>query len=142
VSHPDRSASRTINQTVALVFGIVYLLVGALGFTVDSNGFADQHGGKLLGLFEVNPLHNVAHLLIGAVLVASAKKLSSARAANSTIGAAYLLLGIVGLFIDKNSDVNILALNGADNALHLVSALLLLAVGASADKTTTRTTTA
>ncbi len=129
----QRTTSRTLNQTVALVFGAVYLVVGAAGFLVDDHGFASTQGGKLLGLFELNPLHNVAHLLIGAVLVLSSRALSSARAANTVIGAAYLLLGIVGLFI-LDSDANILALNGADNVLHLGSAALLLGVGASADK--------
>ncbi|MCU1592923.1 MAG: hypothetical protein JWO12_315 [Frankiales bacterium] len=129
----NERTNRTLNQTVALVFGAVYLLVGAAGFFVDSNGFADKHGGKLLNLFEVNPLHNIAHLLIGAALLASSKALRSARSANTVVGAAYLLLGIVGLFI-LDSDANILALNGADNVLHLASAALLLAVGVSADK--------
>ena len=124
---------RTLNQTLALAFGVVYLLVGVLGFFVDSGGFAATTGGKLLGLFQVNPLHDVAHLLIGAVLLASSRALSSARGANSVVGAAYLLLGIVGLFI-LDSDANILALNGADNVLHLASAAPLLGVGVSADK--------
>jgi hypothetical protein len=124
---------RTVNQTVALVFGAVYLVVGAAGFLVDSNGFADTQGGKLLGLFEVNPLHNIAHLLIGAALVLASRTLTSARTANTVVGAAYLLLGIVGLFI-LDSDANILALNAADNVLHFATAALLLAVGASADK--------
>ena len=128
--------ARTLNQTLALAFGVVYLLVGVLGFFVDSDGFAATTGGKLFGLFEVNPLHNVAHLLIGAVLLVSNRALSTARGANSVVGAAYLLLGIVGLFI-LDSDANILALNGADNVLHLGSAALLLGVGVSADKDAT-----
>lgn len=139
MAQPDRtSAARSVNQTVSLVFGVVYLLVGVLGFFVDSNGFAATHGGKLLGIFMVNPLHNVAHLLIGAVLVAASKALTSARAANTTIGAAYLLLGVLGLFI-LDSAANILALNAADNVLHLASAVLLLLVGTTADRTTVTT---
>jgi len=81
------NGARTINQTVAAVFGVVYLLVGVLGFFVDSDGFAAKTGGKLLGIFEVNPLHNVAHLLIGALLLVAARTLSSARAANTGVGA-------------------------------------------------------
>ena len=52
-------------------------------------------------------------------------------------GAVYLLVGIVGLFI-LDSDANILALNSADNVLHLGSALVLLAVALTQDKTTSR----
>jgi len=127
--------NRPLNQIVATVFGAVYLVVCVLGFLVASHGFAATTGGKLVGLFEVNPLHNIAHLLIGAVLVSSGRSLASARAASTVIGAAYLLLGVVGLFI-LSSDVNILALNSWDNVLHFVSAALLLAAGVCADKRT------
>jgi hypothetical protein len=125
--------NRTLNQLTAAVFGAVYLLVGILGFFVRSDGFAEQTGGKLLGLFEVNPLHNIAHLLIGAALLAASRALASARAANTVVGAAYLVLGVVGLFI-LDSEANVLALNKADNVLHFATAALLLGVGASADK--------
>jgi hypothetical protein len=59
----------------------------------------------------------------------------AARTTNTIVGAAYLLLGLVGLFI-LESAANILALNGADNVLHFASAAVLLAVGLGADKST------
>ena len=67
------------------------------------------------------------------MLLAARKSVSAAKGANVLVGAVYLLLGIVGLFI-LDSDANILSLNGADNVLHLASALLLLGVGLSQDK--------
>lgn len=124
---------KSINQLVATVFGAVYVLVGVLGFFVESDGFAATTGGKLLGIFEVNPLHNVAHIIIGVALLVASRALASARGVNSAVGAAYLLLGIIGLFI-LGSDANILALNAADNGLHFASAAVLLAVGLGADK--------
>ena len=136
MSSTDRAGTtgQTVNQLVALVFGAVYLLVGLLGFFVHSDGFAATSGGKLLGLFEVNPLHNIAHLLIGAVLVAASRGgPAAAKAANTGIGAAYLLLGVLGLFI-LDTKANVLALNGPDNGLHFVSALLLLVVGLAGDR--------
>lgn len=129
--------TKSPNRLLATVFGAVYLLVGLLGFTATSGiGFFDTTGGLLLGIFEVNIFHNVAHLLIGAALLIAG--LSSVRAAttvNTVVGAAYLLLGVVGLFI-LNSSANILAINGADNVLHFASAIVLLGVGLGADKTT------
>lgn len=128
------SSGRSVNELVATVFGAVYVLVGILGFFVKSNGFAANSGGKLLGIFEVNPLHNIAHLLIGAALLAAGRSgLAAARGMNTAVGAAYLLLGVVGLFLLDRS-ANILALNGADNALHFASAVVLLATGVAADK--------
>ncbi len=76
------------NRLVATIFGAVYLLVGALGFAYTGGvDFIATRGGLLLGIFEVNPLHNVAHLLIGAALLIAG--LASARAAKTvkTLGA-------------------------------------------------------
>ena len=127
--------TKSPNRLLGVVFGAVYLLVGILGFFF-TNGvdiFATE-GGLLLGIFEVNPFHNVAHLLIGAALLFSGlANVKAARTTNTIIGAAYLLLGLVGLFI-LDSAANILALNGADNVLHFASAAVLLAVGLGADK--------
>jgi hypothetical protein len=123
------------NRVVATVFGAVYLLVGLLGFAVTGGvGFIATEGGLLLGVFQVNPLHNVAHLLIGAaLLIAGFVGVAAAKAVNSVVGGAYLLLGIVGFFLAGTS-ANILALNTADHFLHLASAIVLLGVGLGAER--------
>jgi len=128
----------SVNRTVAYVVGAVFLLVGILGwFVSQGHSFADRDGGSLLG-FQVNPLHNIVHLLVGALLLVGARGgLSAARAANTAVGAVYLVVGIIGLFI-LNSSANILALNSADNVLHLVSAVVLLGAGLFADKSARR----
>ena len=82
----------------------------------------------------MNIFHNVAHLLIGgALLIGGLSNVRAAKGANITVGAAYLLLGIIGLFLIE-SPANILAINAADNVLHFASAAVLLAVGLGADK--------
>lgn len=126
---------QSANRLVGAVFGTVYLLVGVAGFFVSSGAaFAGTEGGTLI-IFEVNPLHNIVHLAIGAVLLgAAASSVRAARAANSAVGATYLLVGLLGLFL-VGSPANILALNGADNVLHFGSAVLLLGVGLAADRT-------
>lgn len=123
------------NRLLATVFGAVYLLVGLLGFAYTGGvSFFATEGGLILGLFEVNIFHNVAHLLIGAaLLIAGLANVRAAKTVNTVVGAAYLLLGIVGLFLVGTS-ANILAINGADNVLHFASAVLLLGVGLGADK--------
>jgi hypothetical protein len=125
--------SSSPNRLLATVLGAVYLLVGLAGFVVTSGvGFAATEGENLL-LFEVNPLHNVVHLGIGAALLLASRSVSAAKAVNVTVGAVYLLVGVVGLFL-VGTAANIIALNGADNVLHLGSAILLLGVGLAADK--------
>ena len=135
--------STSPNRLLATIFGAAYVLIGIAGFFVTSGvGFFETHGALLLGLFEVNLFHNVAHILIGAALLIAG--LSGARAAktvNAIVGTAYLLLGILGLFV-VGSVFNVLAINGADNVLHFGSAVLLLAVGLGAERGTRPTATA
>ena len=126
-----RTGSRSVNSTVAAVFGAVYTLVGIAGFFV-SETFAATDDNTLLG-FEVNHLHNIVHLLIGLALLAASRRTESARRLNLLIGGTYLLLGIVGWFI-QDTPVNIVALNEPDHLLHLLSGALLVAVALGADK--------
>ena len=127
--------SSSPNRLVATVFGAIYLLVGLLGFAVTGGvGFLATEGGLLLGIFAVNPLHNIAHLLIGAaLLVAGLANVRAAKTVNTVVGAAYLLLGVAGFFLVGTS-ANILALNVPDHFLHLGSAVVLLAIGVGADR--------
>jgi len=135
--------STSPNRLLATIFGIVYVIIGIAGFFVTSDvGLLDTSGGLLLGIFEVNILHNIAHLLIGAaLLIAGLSGVRASKTVNSVVGAAYLLLGIVGLFI-VGSPFNILAINGADNVLHFGSAVLLLAVGLGAERSVKTAATA
>ncbi|WP_053385404.1 DUF4383 domain-containing protein [Leucobacter celer] len=123
------------NRIVGLIFGAVYLLVGILGFAVTGGvGFLATEGGLLLGVFEVNPLHNIVHLLIGALLVVGGiAGVGAAKGINGTVGVVYLLVGVIGFFI-ADTAANILALNTADHVLHLGSALILLGVSLGADR--------
>ncbi len=125
--------SQSPNRLVAAVVGAVYTLVGLSGFLVTGDvPFAGRDGSLLLG-FEVNPLHNLVHLAIGVALLLGSRRVRSAKAVNTTVGAVYLLVGIVGLFI-LDSEANVLALNAADNVLHLGSAVVLLGVGLGAER--------
>jgi hypothetical protein len=127
---PARAGGRTWGEIVTAALGAVYLVVGVAGFSVTGGlGVADTEGSKLLGLFEVNPLHNVVHLGIGAALVIS--YLAGRKAVGivaTLIGAVYLVVGLSGPFA-TGTDANILALNSLDHALHLGSAAVLLAAG-------------
>ena len=122
------------NRLLGTIVGAAYLLVGILGFTVTGGvGFLAPQGALLFGLLEVNALHNIIHILIGAaLLLASLSNVRASRTANSVVGAACLVLGLAGLFL-VGSPVNVLAVNVADNVLHFGTASVLLAVGLGAD---------
>ena len=126
-----RTGSRSVNSTVAAVFGAVYTLVGIAGFFV-SETFAATDDNTLLG-FEVNHLHNVVHLLIGLALLGASRRTETARRLNLLIGGTYVVLGVIGWFI-QDTAANVIALNEPDHLLHLVSGALLVAVALGADK--------
>jgi cyanate permease len=127
------STSRSLNQTLALAFGAVYAVVGVLGFFVSSDvPFAGENGASLLG-FDVNGLHNIVHLLIGIALLAASRTHVTAKSANLAIGAVYILLAVLGPFIN-NTVLDIVGLNGPDHVLHALSGVLLVGVAVAADK--------
>jgi Domain of unknown function (DUF4383) len=129
--------STSPNRLLGLVLGVVYLLVGVLGFFLTSDtGFAATTGPKFIDLFAVNPLHNLVHLVVGIILLVTALVgIRSARIANMTLGVIFLLVGVIGLLLAGSGNaLNVLAINGADNVLNFATAVVLLCVGFGADR--------
>lgn len=109
-------------QQFALVAGVIYLLIGILGFVM-----APDADDKLFGVFGVNLLHNIIHLAIGAAFLGGSSTRPRAKQVNFVVGIVYglvALLGFANLLI-----VDLLDLNAADNFLHLASAVLALYFG-------------
>jgi hypothetical protein len=111
-----------------LAIGAVYTLVGILGFLVTGlEDFAAETDKNLLG-FELNPLHNIVHMAIGLAGLALWRRLDSARLYGWLLAAGYGATFVYGLLAAGNRDINFLSINGADNGLHLVSAIAGLAI--------------
>ncbi len=135
--HPPTSdAKRTPMQMAAMAVGAVFLLVGILGFVpgittpYDQLGFAGHESeAALLGLFQVSVLHNIVHLLFGVAGIAMAKRWETARQFLIVGGIIYLVLWIYGLLIDHDSAANFVPVNDADNWLHLLLGVGMLALG-------------
>lgn len=115
-------------KNYARIFGIVFVLTGLVGFFLTGfSGFASTDGPVLI-LFQVNPLHNIVHLLLGAVYLIGARSTEEgARAVVTVLSLAYLAVGVAGLFVIDTS-ANIVAVNQADNFLHIGTGLLGLIV--------------
>lgn len=126
----------TIGQKLALAIGVVYTLIGILGFLVT--GFENFAGNtdKLLILFEINPLHNIVHILIGVAGLALWRTRQGAKTYGLLLAVGYGATFLYGLFAVGNDDLNFLSLNGADNGLHLLSTLAGVAVYMLADDRT------
>ena len=139
----DRTAGdKTPAQLYSLVFGATLLLVGIIGFFVDS-GFdagSNVQGDELI-LFEVNGWHNLVHIASGALGLALAGSRTGARTFALGFGAVYLLVAIWGLITGDNVLFGLIPVNGADNVLHLLIAGAGIAAGlASPDDSAVRGT--
>ncbi|MFI7439972.1 DUF4383 domain-containing protein [Nonomuraea indica] len=131
-----RTSARSPVQMAALVVGAVFLLVGVLGFIPGvTTGFGDMSfaghnsDAMLLGVFQVSILHNIVHLLFGVAGIVMARTWSGARAYLVGGGVIYLLLWIYGLLIDKDSAANFVPVNAADDWLHFLLGVGMVALG-------------
>jgi hypothetical protein len=111
-------------KTVTWVLGIVLFAVGVLGFVND----------PVLGLFEVDMVHNLVHLISGIVAIAAvASGESYARLFLIIFGIVYGAVAVIG-FVQGDSVLGLITINEADNYLHTAIALVCLAVGFSGNK--------
>ena len=148
-----RTVGRTNIQKATLAVGVVFLLVGILGFipgitsNYESLGFAGHGSGALLlGVFQVSILHNIVHLLFGIAGVAMARSAAASKNYLVVGGAIYLVLWLYGLLIGQDSAANFVPVNTADNWLHFILGVAMIGLGlvlsrgtAAAGRTTTAT---
>jgi uncharacterized membrane protein YuzA (DUF378 family) len=125
---PSGVSRRAGNQTLALLIGAVFLLIGIAGFFVTGlEGFTEHdHSRTLLG-FAVNPLHNIVHIAVGLAGLLLARSVGGARTFGWLLLVGYGATFVYGLFA-QNASWDFLNINAADNVLHLVSALAGLAL--------------
>ena len=107
-------------KTAGLIIGIVFILVGILGFI--PNPIVSP-----TGIFAVNTLHNIVHLVSGAVILAGVYSFGSALGLK-IIGVVYALVAILGLVMGGDMIFGI-AMNMADHWLHVVLAVVILLAG-------------
>lgn len=123
-------------RAAAAVVGIVFLLVGVLGFVpgittdYDSMTFADhESGAELFGVFQVSVLHNIVHLLFGVGGLVAATQARVVVPFLFASAAVYGVITVYGIVVDKASEENFIPVNSADNWLHLVLTVGLAGLG-------------
>lgn len=130
----------TTVQKIAMVFGVVFLLVAIVGF-ISPGGMAMtvDPPGMLLGMFPVNMLHNVVHLLFGIWGLAASRSWSGAKSYCQIGGVIYIILAICG-FVAPNG-FGLVPLGGSDIWLHALLGIILAGAGFTAKADTVTTTT-
>jgi hypothetical protein len=110
-------------KTIVMILGVVFVIIGVLGFFND----------PVLGIFEVDAVHNIVHLLSGVVALALASMGDSyARTYAKVFGVIYLLVTVLGFVMGTDEKLlGLLEINNADNYLHVLLTVVLLAVGFS-----------
>lgn len=111
-------------KKLAMLFGVVFVAVGLLGFVPGVTDDKDM----LLGIFQVDGLHNVIHLLSGLAALLATKSEDMAQMYFRLFGAVYALVAVVG-FVQGDTVLGLLDVNMADNLLHTALAVALLGVG-------------
>jgi hypothetical protein len=132
---------RTPIQSVAALAGVVFIVVGILGFVPgvtthygDLSFAGHGSGAKLLGIFQVSVLHNLVHQLFGVVGLVLAKTAEGARTYLLGGGVVYLALWVLGVV----GGGDWIPANTADNWLHLGLGIGLIALGYVSGRSTVR----
>jgi hypothetical protein len=112
-------------KKLTIIFGIVFIVIGILGFI--SNPIVGREG-----FFMTNAVHDLVHIISGIVFLIVASKSDQASSTVLTVfGVIYLLVTLLGFIAGGDGNLLGLAVNGADNVLHLVLAVVFLIAGLS-----------
>ena len=118
-------------RRIAMVFGGVFLLVGIVGLiTPGGMAMGVDMPGMILGMFPVNLLHNVVHMLVGVWGLVAARSWAGSKMFFTVGGIVYLVLAICGFFIPTT--FGLIPIGGADIYLHAVLGLIMAGIGFTA----------
>jgi hypothetical protein len=122
----------TTVQRVALIIGVGFLLAAAAGFVQGGTTMnADMETApRALGLFPVNLLHNVIHLLFGIWGVAAARSWSASKSFAQIAGVIYLVLAVLGFVMPEF--LGLVPIGGNDIWLHVLLGAVLAWAGFTA----------
>jgi hypothetical protein len=115
----------------SLVLGIIFLLIGIAGFVPGllqtpepaADVEVTQSFGRLMGLFPVNALHNLVHIIFGIWGIAAYRSYTGARGYSKAVAVIYAVLAVMGLIPRLNTTFGLIPLYGHDIWLHAVIAI-------------------
>lgn len=117
----------------ALVYGLVFLVVGIAGFIPalvtppdpQQPQLAVSAGeGNLFGLFPVNALHNLVHVAFGVWGLAAYRTVGASVVYGQSVAVVYAVFVVMGLFPVLRTTFGLVPLYGHDIWLHVVLAVI------------------
>lgn len=116
-----------------LVFGIVYLVLGILGFFpafysavpagaphLDITAFQ----GNLFGIFPVNVVHDIVHILLGLIAIGAGAHATSARLLSCTFFVLFGLITFLGFIPEINTFYGAMPIYGDDTWLNAATSVI------------------
>ncbi len=122
---------------VALFFGVIFTVIAIVGFfTPTENGTGVQ---AVFGLFDVDLIHNILHLITGLLGIGAAFT-GQSHSFNRGFGIFYLVFALLALIpalyfpagkygTDSGLFLNLTHVNAGDLILYLIAAVIALVVG-------------
>jgi len=118
-------------KRVAMIFGVVFIVIGLLGFAYPGGmSMALANPGMILGIFPVNLLHNIVHILFGVWGLVAMRSFAMAKMYAQVGGVIYIVLAICGFVIPTT--FGLIPIGGNDIWLHAALGLVLAGVGFTA----------
>ena len=125
----------------ALVYGIVFLVIGVAGFIPGFLAPLDpQHPelalsageGRLFGLFPINVLHNLVHIIFGIWGIAVWRSIPRAVMYAKSVAVIYAVFVVMGIIPFLRTTFGLVPLYGHDVWLHAVLAAVAAYFGFAA----------
>lgn len=111
-------------RILAILFGIGFIFAGVAGFLPSFSP-----NGLLLGWFQIDPMHNIVHLVSGIIAIMAATSYSYSRLYFQIFGVIYGLVTIAGFVMRGDLGFMMMHMNLADNFLHLGITIVALFLG-------------
>lgn len=115
-------------KAAAALIGLVFLLLGVLGFVPGVTSIGDDGMPMVFGIFTVGSIHNYIHLATGAIGLLAASSFRYSRWYLQIFGLTFAFVAIAG-FVQQDTVLGLFTVNMADNILHTVLAIAMLSSG-------------
>jgi Domain of unknown function (DUF4383) len=132
----ESTSKWTANRITALVIGIIFALIGIIGFFTPTENATGVRA--VFGIFDVDTLHSIINLVVGLLGIASAFT-GQSHTFNRIFGIVFVLFGLLGLIpalyfpsgsygTDNGLFLSLVHDNAGDHILHLITGIAALVV--------------